>query len=270
MRAAADLANTEVERLRELAPPITAAGIGGSLGRGDADINSDVDVFVFFDDGDVFTHAHWLLNKVKSDLAAISIGPVKFFAGYGICLSFVLTDLQKLEYFINTPSTWTRNPMRANTVIRFDLTGRYSQLLSECTVHDLQQTTKQLAMSDVLHDLLLEALNLAKYARRRDAWSMHYRVAAVRRQLVALLLAIDETRPFDVQTAMAHTNELAPEQAVALAGTVPSASVVGMADALRELSVLAGHVARQTPTASDPRWHSVIETLSRARATLLL
>jgi predicted nucleotidyltransferase len=268
MTSAETLAAAEVERLRSLAPPISGVGIGGSLGRGDADNNSDVDIFVFFDTGDPFLHARWLLNQLKTDLETISTGPLKFFAGYGVCLSFVLAGPRKLEYFINTPTSWTANPMRANTNIRFDLTGCYTAAVNACN-EQLQPVETEAAMSDVLHDLLLEGLNLLKYAQRKDVWSMHYRVAAVRRELVAIHIGGSSARPFDVQTAMAHADELTDEHADTLARTAPANDELGMAGALRALTTLSRSASVTAPLAGDPRWQHLIVALTQAEAALL-
>jgi hypothetical protein len=258
-------AEHEISRLRALAPPIAAAGVGGSLGRGDADRDSDLDIFAFFDDGDAFVHAAWLLQQLQSALDPVSCGPIKFSTGYGACLSFVLADLRKLEYFINTPSSWTQNPMRANTNIQFDLTGTCSRLVQECA--SSAASTQHEALEGGLHELLLEALNLRKYARRQDAWSMQYRIAAMRRQLVAVLLAATVQRPFDVQTGMAHVDALPEPTATALELTLPTASPPSAARVLRTFSTLVGDVAQLTLT-GDPRWSLIIVTLDEASDAL--
>jgi hypothetical protein len=262
-----DLATHKVEELRRLSPPISAVGIGGSLGRGDADPHSDIDIFVFFDSGDIFQHGNWFMQAVPHAEAPISVGVLKFFAGYGLRASYVFPVTGKLEYFLNTPQTWTPGPMRANTTVVWDMSGLYSKLIDEARDPKSYNCATESAEDAALHDLLLESLNVLKYARRDDIWSMHYRIAIMRRYLVSFLLTRNHGVEFGVQNALGRIAELsAPEQALVIK-TVPGPSSHEMAASLVALATMGTRIS--TGGRSDDTW-LLYQTNLREAARLLM
>lgn len=261
-------ATREASRLRDLSPPISAVGFGGSFGRGDADRHSDLDIFVFLDSGDLFAHGRWFKTVMAHDEPPLSVGALKFFAGYGLCVSYVFEELGKVEYFLNTPTSWTADPMRANTQVVWDRSGLYTKLVQDTHGTAAQYLAATEAAKDVaLHDLLLESLNALKYAKRGDVWSLHYRIAIMRRYLVAFQLTCNHGIEFGVQNAMMRFRELSHDEQEGIKRTIPIGCADGVADALWELARASAAVA-STHKPPDRRWDHCCENLNTAAQIL--
>lgn len=262
-----NFATQEAIRLRKFSPPISAVGLGGSLGRGDADAHSDVDIFVFLDSGDVFAHASWFKKIVTHDVTPLSVGTHKFFAGYGLCISYIFDALGKVEYFLNTPASWTPDPMRANTRVIWDCSGTYTHLIDEARTAVPYLAATEAAEDAALHDLLLESLNVLKYASRRDVWSIHHRVAMMRRYLVAFQLSRNHGMEFGLQNALMRADALSPEEQVCVRGMFPTEGVISVAAALQEMARV-GAALGSTHEAPDQRWDRFAENLTQAAGIL--
>lgn len=256
-KALDDLISGQVARMKSLGEPLTALGLGGSRGRGDDDASSDIDFFVFFDSGDAFLHAAWLRSNLTQPAGVISEGQVKFFAGYGVCLSFVVDRDIKLEYFVNTPSTWSENSMRQFTRVCFDASGEFTRLLTNSSADLRQRDLKQ-----IQHDLIIEALNLRKLARRGDLWSMQYRIAIIQRLVVSISLSDQPDVPLSPQVSMRHWERLDPATQAALSRTAVPTDRGALADAVHSISVA-------VESTKSPRIEEICDQLDLICAILL-
>jgi hypothetical protein len=175
-------------RLQALSPRLGAVGLGGSLGhRKAADEYSDIDLFLFFESGDVFEQARWFSEMVgHSDV--VSAGAPDFFPGFGLRLSYVLAGLGKVEYFLNTPSSWTPDPMRSNTNVIWDDTGSFTALVAVPDADTKEQIDRRV-YREHLHLLLLASFDVAKHAKRSDLLSLEYRLAIARRTIASLAVS---------------------------------------------------------------------------------
>lgn len=251
----------ESERLKELRPRLSAVGVGGSLGRGKADAYSDIDLFLFFDDGDVFRHAHWLMSNLNHVSEPISTGTPDYFSGFGIRVGYVLPDLGKLEYFLNTPASWTADPMRANTRVIWDISGLFTGLIEASATLDLG-VVRQARVSELLHVLLLNAMDVKKHAERKDFLGLEYRLAIVRRTMSALVLTEWVGDDPVVHDALARVGGLPAEMRhSATVGLEPNCRAP-FREVLNELSDLASSVASVED--ADPRWTTVAQHLAAA------
>lgn len=251
---------SEVERLKRLRPRLTAVGVGGSLGRGKADEYSDIDLFLFFDDGDVFVHAQYLMSSLSHEPAPLSTGAPDYFPGFGIRIGYVLPQLGKLEYFLNTPATWTADPMRANTRVVWDTSGLFTQLVRASASLDIE-AVRQARTSELLHALLLNAMDVKKHADRNDLLGLEYRLAIVRRTMVALVLAEWAGHDPIVHDALARVSGLPAEMRHRATVGLEAACRAPFSAVLAELAALAGTVAN---AGADPRWRFVETQLAAA------
>lgn len=199
----------------------------------------------------------------------LSAGQLKFFAGYGLRVSFVIRPADKLEYFLNTPSSWTPIPQRANSRLVWDDTGAYSALLANSRRTRVSRHALDSHAADALHDLLLEAIDVRKHARRQAIWPLQYRLACLRRQLAAFALSTERLDDaLDVQASMKTVDAL-PTRYLALLRRSLSARDAGEAAfALDSLRLLAQQVALARGGTEATDWALLDGVLSEARDDL--
>jgi predicted nucleotidyltransferase len=250
------IAVAEAKRLQRLRPRLSAVGVGGSLGRAAGDAYSDIDLFLFFDEGDAFEQARWLLDTLDHIPPPVSAGEPDFFPGFGVRLSFVLPNWGKTEYFVNTPTSWSDDPMRSSTEIIWDSTGVFSKLVAA-------EPNRERKASDLLHLALLASMDVAKHAARNDLVSLEYRLALARRSIAALAIAHRTNSALRVHDAAARTTSLPEPLSGWLSVGTERGPRASYSDVLTSLHQVACEIGA---AGGDTRWAAIADNLATAAA----
>ena len=260
--------HNELTRLAALLPPDAVLGVGGSVARGEPDERSDVDVFVFFGDGDALTHAQ-RLRRCYQPSAVTSVGEVKFAPGWGYKVSYIVHCDFLIELFVNTPASWTPSVKRLETHVICGTSPRYDALIA--LTREMVDTPGHIrrVMGAVLHDLGVEVLELLKQAGRCDLLELQYRVVMVRRLLLAVLCFSEGliAEP-DPQLAKRRTEALVPELACQLKCTHHVGGVADVCAVIHALRVLADRVSTSGVAGHEAVWGGIRRGLANAQATL--
>jgi hypothetical protein len=172
----------QLRNLHDLCPPFEAVGVGGSLGAGSADPDSDLDFFLLVPDDQFFAVVHrfpTLIGHVWPPVVSRRRG---FLPEFGYQFTYVYPNGYSVDFVLNCPSSLLRTPMARKTRVTKDLTGRFTRF-HQSVANDL--ATGDDYVPAVAAELLIELLRISKYARRAELFSLVHRLERLRLVLLA-------------------------------------------------------------------------------------
>jgi len=217
-----------------MSPPLEAAGVGGSIGRGAADPYSDVDFFLLYPSQNFFTNLKQFPELITHQVAVLLFTGPTFVLGFGFEYSYILHNGIAVDYILNCPDTINLNPMRAHTSILFDSTG----FLTQITERARSQISANPSDSsrEALHDYLSRLLKLRKSASRRDLPVIYYNLDKLRLVMLGIERALTTGAPynsFHADHGLGH--EMGSEYEQGVLNTFPSSSPESLNSAFQEI-----------------------------------
>lgn len=179
-----NVVKVQTEVLRGLAPPIEAAGIGGSWGRGSSDRYSDADFFLLYPSEGFFSHLAEFPEKIDHPLPNIVFNGPVFVPGFGFEFSYILEGGISVDYNLNCRESLNLNPMRAHTIILFDTTGFLTEFTQNAATPD--GADNHADAEEAFHEYLVRLLKIRKSAFRQDRAVLFYNMDKLRLVMAAV------------------------------------------------------------------------------------
>lgn len=168
----------QTAELLRLVPPIEAIGIGGSVGFGESDKNSDIDFFMLYSSQDFFRHVAQFPSLIRHRLPVISRSDLTLNPGFGLAYSYVVDGPIAIDYNMLCREILDVNPMRAKTTVLHDSTGYFTEFTNQAAENSWRE--RERLLEQAVHDYLTRLLKIRKTSSRGELLPLLYNIDKLR------------------------------------------------------------------------------------------
>jgi len=243
---------------------VEALMVGGSVGRGEATANSDLDLFMFVQSSRLQHALHATAKTLLSTIGKVVLlrGPI-WVEGFGYSFTALYEKGNIIQMNVNCINTLTPDPMRNQRhLMLFDKNGSYAACLASLNSHNSPPTVPPLDQAATFCALRLTFV--ANELAKGELWLAIRHLQDAREQLFVILRVLSGALPPWLnmnQPAKKIEEQLGSMLPADLASTLPRYSQVSIANAALTLSEQLVAATRGAPL--EPQLFRSIDTAVR-------